>query len=44
MKYTIKHKRGKYYKKFKPAGLDLVAGVLIALAIIYILIEVIRGL
>ena len=43
MKYTIRQKGEKYYKKFKPAGLDLIAGVLIALAIIYILIEVIRG-
>lgn len=43
MKYTIRQKRGKYYKKFKPAGLDLVAGVMITLTIIYILIEVIRG-
>lgn len=44
MKYTIRQEKGKYYKKFKPAGLDLVAGVLIALAIIYIIFEVIRGL
>ena len=43
MKYTIRQKGEKYYKKFKPAGLDLVAGVMIALTIIYILIEVIRG-
>ena len=43
MKYTIRQKGDKYYKKFKPAGLDLVAGVMIALTIIYILIEVIRG-
>ena len=44
MKYTIRQKKGKYYKKLKPAGLDLVAGVMIAITIIYILIEVIRGL
>ena len=43
MKYTIKHKKGKYYKKFKPAGLDIIAGAVIALTVIYILFEVIRG-
>jgi hypothetical protein len=43
MKYTIRHKRGKYYKKFKPAGLDIIAGAIIALTVIYILFEVIRG-
>jgi hypothetical protein len=43
MKYTIRHKRGKYYKKFKPAGLDIIAGAVIALTVIYILFEVIRG-
>ena len=40
---NIKHKRGKYYKKFKPAGLDIIAGALIALTVIYIIFEVIRG-
>jgi hypothetical protein len=43
MKYTIKHKKGKYYKKFKPAGLDIIAGAVIALTVFYILFEVIRG-
>ena len=43
MKYTIRHKRGKYYKKFKPAGLDIIAVAVVALTIIYILFEVIRG-
>lgn len=43
MKYTIRHKRGKYYKKIKPAGLDIIAGAVIALTVIYILFEVIRG-
>jgi hypothetical protein len=43
MKYTIRHKRGKYYKKFKPAGLDIIAGAIIALTVIYIIFEVIRG-
>jgi hypothetical protein len=43
MKYTIRQKRGKYYKKFKPAGLDIIAGAIIALTVIYIIFEVIRG-
>jgi hypothetical protein len=43
MKYTIKQKGEKYYKKFKPAGLDIIAGELIVLTVIYIIFEVIRG-
>jgi hypothetical protein len=43
MKYTIRKKGEKYYKKFKPCGGDLVAGLIVALAIIYIVFEVIRG-
>ena len=44
MKYTIRKKGEKYYKKFKPCGAgDLVAGLIVALAIIYIAFEVIRG-
>lgn len=43
MRYTIRKKGEKYYKKFKPCGADLVAGVIVALAIIYIVFEVIRG-
>ena len=43
MKYTIRQKGGKYYKKFKPAGLDVIAGTVIALTVFYILFEVIRG-
>ena len=43
MRYTIRKKGEKYYKKFKPCGADLVAGLIIALAILYIVFEVIRG-
>lgn len=43
MKYTFRKKGEKYYKKFKPCGADLVAGLTVALAIIYIVFEVIRG-
>ena len=43
MKYTIRKKGEKYYKKFKPTGLDMVAGAVVALAIIYIAFQVIRG-
>jgi energy-coupling factor transporter transmembrane protein EcfT len=43
MKYTIRKKGEKYYKKFKPCLGDLVAGLIVALAIIYIVFEVIRG-
>lgn len=43
MKYTIRKKGEKYYKKFMPYGADLVTGVIVALAIIYIVFEVIRG-
>ena len=43
MKYTIRKKGEKYYKKFKPCGAEMVAGVIVALAIIYIVFEVIRG-
>ena len=43
MKYTIKQKGEKYYKKFKPCGADLIAGLIVALAIVYTAFEVIRG-
>ena len=43
MKYTIRKKGEKYYKKFKPCGVDMVAGLIVAIAIIYIVFEVIRG-
>ena len=43
MKYTIRKKGEKYYKKFPPCGADLVAGLIVALAIIYTVFEVIRG-
>jgi hypothetical protein len=43
MKYTIRKKGEKYYKKFKPCGADLFTGLIVALAIIYIVFEVIRG-
>jgi hypothetical protein len=43
MKYTIRQKGEKYYKKFKHCGGDLVAGLIVTLAIIYIVFEVIRG-
>jgi hypothetical protein len=43
MKYTIRQKGEKYFKKFKPCGADLAAGLVVALAIIYIVFEVIRG-
>lgn len=43
MKYTIRKKGEKYYKKFNPWWGDMVAGVIVALAIIYIAFEVIRG-
>ena len=43
MKYTIRQKGEKYYKKFKPWGGDLVVGVLIMFTIIYTVFEVIRG-
>ena len=40
---NIRKKEGKYYKKFKPCGVDMVAGLIVALAIIYTVFEVIRG-
>jgi hypothetical protein len=43
MKYTIRQKGEKYFKKFRPCGADLVAGLIVTLAIIYIVFEVIRG-
>ena len=43
MRYTIRKKGEKYYKKFKPCGADLIGWAVVALAIIYILFEVIRG-
>ena len=43
MRYTIKQKGEKYYKKFKPCGADIMAVIIIALSLIYILFEVIRG-
>lgn len=43
MRYTIRKKGEKYYKKFKPCGADLVVGLIVALAIIYTVFEVIRG-
>lgn len=43
MKYTIRQKGEKYFKKYKPCGGDMAAGLIVALAIIYIVFEVIRG-
>lgn len=44
MKYTIKQKGEKYYKKFKPFGVGvLVTTVLLVITWLYILFEVIRG-
>ena len=44
MKYTIKQKGEKYYKKFKPYGAgDLVTIVLLVITWLYIIFEVIRG-
>ena len=43
MKYTIRQKGEKYYKKSTPWWGDMVAGLIVALAIIYIVFEVIRG-
>ena len=43
MKYTIRQKGEKYYKKFKPCGADLVTIVLLVITWLYILLEVIRG-
>lgn len=44
MKYTIRQKGEKYYKKFKPfGGWDWVAVFIIAMTWLYIFFEVIRG-
>ena len=43
MKYTIRQKGEKYYKKFNPWWGNMVAGLIVALVIIYIVFEVIRG-
>ena len=43
MKYTIRQKGEKYFKKFNSNWGDMVAGLIVALAIIYIVFEVIRG-
>ena len=43
MKYTIRQKGEKYYKKFKPCGADLLVIAILLLSLIYILFEVIRG-
>ena len=43
VKYTIRQKGNKYYKKLKPSWAEMVAGLIVALAIIYIVFEVIRG-
>lgn len=43
MKYTIKQKRGKYYKKFKPCGAEWVVMIIIVTTWIYVFFEVIRG-
>jgi hypothetical protein len=43
MRYTIRKKGEKYFKKFKPCGADLAAGLIVALTIIYTVFEVIRG-
>lgn len=44
MKYTIKQKGEKYFKKFKPCGAgDLVVIILLIITWLYILFEVIRG-
>lgn len=43
MKYTIRQKEGKYYKKFKPYGVKMIVVAILLLSWIYILFEVIRG-
>ena len=43
MKYTIRKKGEKYYKKFKPCGADLVVIAILLITWIYIFFEVIRG-
>lgn len=43
MKYTIRKKGEKYYKKFKPCGADLFTGLVIVIVLITIAFEVIRG-
>jgi hypothetical protein len=43
MKYTIKQKGEKYFKKFLPFGAELIGWAVVAIAIIYIVFEVIRG-
>jgi energy-coupling factor transporter transmembrane protein EcfT len=43
MRYTIKQKGEKYYKKFKPCGAEWVVMIIIIITWIYILFEVIRG-
>ena len=43
MRYTIRKKGEKYYKKFKLSGLDVFAGAVVALAVIYIIFQLLRG-
>ncbi len=43
MRYAIRKKGEKYYKKFNPCWGDLIAGLIVALVIIYTVFEVIRG-
>jgi hypothetical protein len=41
---NIRERKGKYYKKFKPCGVDLVTGLVIAITIIFLIYQfVIRG-
>ena len=44
MKYTIKQKGEKYYKKYKPFGaLEWVTIILVIITWVYVLYEVIKG-
>ena len=43
MKYAIGQKKGKYFKKYKLSGLDVFAGAVVALAVVYIIFQLLRG-
>lgn len=43
MKYTIRQKEGKHYKKSKPCGAKMIVIAILLFTWVYILFEVIRG-
>ena len=43
MKYSIRQKGEKYFKKLKPSGYEIIVGLIVAFSVIYIIFQLLRG-